>query len=89
MNILEVKTVVKILCKNLKRHVIETTNFKRLKKLPLTEEENKPHKKQKLVISAEINFNIRKNIFACLFSVHNTISLSRHEQVCLIICMFV
>ena len=24
---------------------------------------------------------IRKNIFACLFSVHNTISLSRHEQV--------
>ena len=30
-----------------------------------------------------LNFNIRKNIFACLFSVHNTISLSRHEQVCL------
>ena len=28
--------------------------------------------------------NIRKNIFACLFSVHNTISLSRHEQVRLI-----
>ena len=27
--------------------------------------------------------NKRKNIFACLFSVHNTISLSRHEQVCL------
>ena len=27
--------------------------------------------------------NIRKNIFAYLFSVHNTISLSRHEQVCL------
>ena len=26
---------------------------------------------------------IRKNIFACLFSVHNTIILSRHEQVCL------
>ena len=24
--------------------------------------------------------NIRKNIFACLFSVHNTISLSRHER---------
>ena len=23
---------------------------------------------------------IRENIFACLFSVHNTISLSRHEQ---------
>ena len=27
--------------------------------------------------------NILKNIFACLFNVHNTISLSRHEQVCL------
>ena len=27
---------------------------------------------------------IRKNIFACLFSVHNTVSLSRHEQACLI-----
>ena len=26
---------------------------------------------------------IRKNISACLFNVHNTISLSRHEQVCL------
>ena len=24
---------------------------------------------------------IRKNIFACLFSVHNTLSFSRHEQV--------
>ena len=31
----------------------------------------------------KITFFIRKNIFACLFSVHNTISLSRHEQVCL------
>ena len=27
--------------------------------------------------------DLRKNIFACLLSVHNTISLSRHEQVCL------
>ena len=27
------------------------------------------------------NNNLRKNIFACLFSVHNRISLSRHEQV--------
>ena len=24
-----------------------------------------------------------KNIFACLFSIHNAVSLSRHEQVCL------
>ena len=30
-----------------------------------------------------LDLNIRKNSFACLFSVHNTISLSRHEQVCL------
>ena len=30
-----------------------------------------------------MRFDIRENIFACLFSVHNTISLSRHEQVCL------
>ena len=27
--------------------------------------------------------DIRKNIFACLFSIHKTINLSRHEQVCL------
>ena len=27
--------------------------------------------------------HIRKIIFACLFTIHNTISLSRHEQVCL------
>ena len=33
--------------------------------------------------SEEIISNICKNIFACLFSVYNTISLSRHEQVCL------
>ena len=33
--------------------------------------------------SQNCSFAIRKNIFACLFSVRNTISLSRHEQVCL------
>ena len=27
--------------------------------------------------------DIRKNIFACLFSIHNILSLSSHEQVCL------
>ena len=26
--------------------------------------------------------HVRKNIFACLFSIHNTISLSRHENDC-------
>ena len=30
------------------------------------------------------DFFIRENIFVCLLSVHNTISLSRDEQVCLI-----
>ena len=27
--------------------------------------------------------DVDKDIFACLFSIHNTISLSCHEQVCL------
>ena len=31
-----------------------------------------------------VDLTILKNIYACLFSVHNTISLSRHKQVCLI-----
>ena len=30
-----------------------------------------------------MRFDMRKNIFAYLFSVYNTISLSRIEQVCL------
>ena len=30
-----------------------------------------------------MRFDIRKKIFACLFSIHNAISLSGHEQVCL------
>ena len=34
-------------------------------------------------LSLCLRITIRKNIFACLFSVHNKISLSRHEQVCL------
>ena len=33
--------------------------------------------------SREYPVNIRKYIFACLFSIHNTISSSCHEQVCL------
>ena len=39
--------------------------------------------RQKYCYHSRSNKDIRKNIFACLFSVHNTISLSRHEQVCL------
>ena len=31
----------------------------------------------------QIVLHLCKNIFACLFSIHNTISLSRHAQVCL------
>ena len=34
-------------------------------------------------IKQPIKKGIRKNVFACLFSIHNTISLSCHEQVCL------
>ena len=37
----------------------------------------------KMIQKHKPTIEIRKNIFACLFSVHNTISLSRHEQVCL------
>ena len=33
--------------------------------------------------SLDIMSEIHKDIFACLFSIHNTISLSCHEQVCL------
>ena len=36
-----------------------------------------------LVIIVTINMGIHKDIFACLFSIHNTISLSCREQVCL------
>ena len=35
-------------------------------------------------IKKELAKDIRKNIFACLFSVHNIIILSRHEQVLLV-----
>ena len=35
-------------------------------------------------IERKHKLDICKNIYACLFSVHNIISLSRHEQVCLI-----
>ena len=38
---------------------------------------------RKDIVKKISKYIIRKNIFACLFSVHNTISLSRHEQVCL------
>ena len=41
------------------------------------------NKLKNMKMYAKIMTIIRKNIFACLFSVRNTISLSRHEQVCL------
>ena len=34
-------------------------------------------------VSTTSTDDIRKNIFSCLFSVHNTISLSLHQQVSL------
>ena len=37
-----------------------------------------------LPLEKEMTFHdIHKDIFACLFSIHNIISLSCHEQVCL------
>ena len=33
--------------------------------------------------TCKVDFSLRKNNFACLLSVHNTVSLSRHEQICL------
>ena len=39
--------------------------------------------KPKDCLHCKAEINIRKNIFACLFIVYNTISLSRHEQACL------
>ena len=38
----------------------------------------------KAIILVKHIFYIHKDIFACLFSIHNIISLSCHEQVCLI-----
>ena len=42
----------------------------------------KSNVQEKIVGISQLH-NICKNMFACLFTVHNTISLSRHEQVCL------
>ena len=39
-------------------------------------------------LKKKIHALIRKNIFACLFSVHNTTSLSRYEHVCLMSLRF-
>ena len=43
-----------------------------------------PYILKTFIFVLKLKTNIGKNIYACLFSVHNTISLSRHEQVCLI-----
>ena len=44
-------------------------------------------KNYKIVISSEENktLDIYKNIFACLFGIHNTINSLRHEQACLLL----
>ena len=42
-----------------------------------------PKEVRKFIGNKNITTNIRKNSFACLFSIHNTIRLSRHEQECL------
>ena len=38
-----------------------------------------------LIVSPKQLRSLRTNIFACLLSIHNIISLSCHEQVCLIL----
>ena len=58
--IIEVKTTTENFCKDLKEHVMKVANFKRLKMLPLTEEENKSRTMQKPVIYAKIDFNINE-----------------------------
>ena len=35
-------------------------------------------------MKSDLNIHVHKDIFACLFSIHNTISLSCHEQEILI-----
>ena len=42
-----------------------------------------PKEIRKFIGNKNITTNIRKNNFACLFSIHNTIRLSCHEQECL------
>ena len=41
-----------------------------------------------LIADDKYSLRIRENMFACLFSVNNTISLSRHEEVCFIMLCF-
>ena len=43
-----------------------------------------PYILKAFIFVLKLRTNIRKKIYACLFSVLNTISLSRHEKVCLI-----
>ena len=42
-----------------------------------------PYVLKTCIFVLKLKTNICKSIYACLFSVHNTISLSRHEQICL------
>ena len=60
---------------------------KRTPGLPVEEECCSPPKRKvtcSMIPLYMIETNVlHKDIFACLFSIHNTISLSCHEQVCL------
>ena len=40
------------------------------------------------ITNNELKEILSKNIFPCLFNVYNTISLSRHEQICLMMIHF-
>ena len=51
-------------------NLLEQVNFTDFKTIPVTDKGSNNIKA------------IGKNVFPCLFSIHNTISLSRHEKVC-------
>ena len=63
-------------------------SFKKKKMKLLTEEQKESYENAKICYICKENFEnkylkdkicLRKNIFACLFSIHNKISLSCHE----------
>ena len=72
-------------------HLVEEESYKELYGLPKEKSIMAPQQccldknniKYEKVILKAYKKNIHKYIFACLSSIHNTISLSCHEQVCL------
>ena len=71
-------------CKTLGVHKLKQRLGFKLHKVILTNEQSVLTK----IVSSfggeniQNQYSVHKNIFTCLFSVHNIVSLSRHEQVC-------